>query len=225
MDFPNCSQETTPLHRMLVDAGYDHFFGKLRSTSGWVFVSVAVGLILIAAAVVMLRRGGQPPPFPQPAPAGFPQAPAMPERGSMSRWLKARSGGSGSGGTTVAPTQLATGVKRRGVQPSGGSGDRFELRPVNGAGQTLSLDSGKFAQQNGRLILGRSQALAHILVDGTGISSRHAAIRLRDSRLYIEDLESSNGTRINGKKLKPFSDIRISAGDTIELGGMKFRLH
>jgi len=222
--FPSSSQEVAPLDALLTSANFGHNIGKWRPTSQWIIICAAVGFILIGAAVVMLRRG-QSYAFPQAVPPTIPQVPTGPERGSMSRWLKRRSGSGSGSGFTVAPTQVATGVMRRDSQLSGKQSGRYELRPLNGTGRTVALESGQFAEQNGRLILGRSHLLAHILVDGNDISNRHAAIRLRNSRLYIEDLESSNGTRINGKKLKPFSDTKISVGDTIELGAMKFRLH
>lgn len=49
-----------------------------------------------------------------------------------------------------------------------------------------------------------------------GVSRRHAVITFEDSSLYIEDLESTNGTRINGFQLQPARRYRLKDGDEVE---------
>ncbi len=100
----------------------------------------------------------------------------------------------------------------------------FQLSPKEHDGVLLELDAQRFARQNGRLIVGRSTELAHVCLDDRNISNRHAAVRVKGSQLYIEDLESSNGTRVNGKRLEPYTDTPISVGDTISLGSLHFKL-
>ena len=39
-----------------------------------------------------------------------------------------------------------------------------------------------------------------------------------DGKLIAEDLDSTNGSFINGRKLKPLQDRVLKAGDTITLG-------
>ncbi len=48
------------------------------------------------------------------------------------------------------------------------------------------------------------------------VSSVHARIFYRDEEIFIEDLNSTNGTRINGIKI--FEKTRLRDGDEIELG-------
>jgi hypothetical protein len=51
------------------------------------------------------------------------------------------------------------------------------------------------------------------------ISHRHALLnRLPDGSLVLRDIESSNGTRLNGVDLKPLVDTRLKDGDQITLG-------
>lgn len=51
------------------------------------------------------------------------------------------------------------------------------------------------------------------------VSHRHALIKLLpNSGLVLRDIESSNGTRINGTDLRPLTDVNIKAGDKITLG-------
>lgn len=49
-----------------------------------------------------------------------------------------------------------------------------------------------------------------------GVSRRHALISLVNGTLYIEDLKSTNGTRINGFQLAPRQKYQLRDGDEIE---------
>lgn len=51
-----------------------------------------------------------------------------------------------------------------------------------------------------------------------GVSRRHALLTLRHSRVVLRDLESSNGTFINGRRLAPDQDYRLEHGDTLTIG-------
>lgn len=54
-----------------------------------------------------------------------------------------------------------------------------------------------------------------------GVSRRHAAITLGEEALYIEDLNSTNGTRINGFELEAGQTYRLRDGDELELGRVR----
>lgn len=54
-----------------------------------------------------------------------------------------------------------------------------------------------------------------------GVSRLHARISTRGEMLYIEDLQSTNGTRINGVELVPGKSYRILASDEVEIGTMR----
>ncbi|MFQ3566032.1 MAG: FHA domain-containing protein [Aggregatilineales bacterium] len=54
-----------------------------------------------------------------------------------------------------------------------------------------------------------------------GLSRQHAALHAVDSFLYIEDLNSTNGTRINGFKLPPLRRYRLRSGDELEFGSLR----
>ncbi len=226
------SNSIAQLHDFLITSGYkNHPFTSSRFSGSWLLIVALGGGVLLVGGALALRTM-QPPSsaFTPALPPAGPGGPAGPPGGYAGRVLPPISNLiSRSLRRTVPPTVADRGGKGKGSigrtpPPAERPGGRFELCPTDGGGRALSLERNQFAKQNGRLILGRSQDLAHILVDGRNISARHAAIRLRESRLYIEDLESSNGTRVNGKKLAPYTDEPISAGDTITLGSVNFRL-
>lgn len=56
----------------------------------------------------------------------------------------------------------------------------------------------------------------------SGVSRRHAMISLLDGSLYIEDLGSTNGTRINGAQMTAKRKYRLRDGDEIEMARLRF---
>lgn len=57
-----------------------------------------------------------------------------------------------------------------------------------------------------------------------GISRRHAIIRRVDDHLEIQDLDSRNGTKVNGKPLLDEESVPLADGDDITIGRMTLRL-
>ncbi len=51
-----------------------------------------------------------------------------------------------------------------------------------------------------------------------GVSRRHAQIHVQDSDLFIRDLGSTNGTRLNGALIPTNQLVRLRDGDELELG-------
>ncbi len=81
-----------------------------------------------------------------------------------------------------------------------------------------------------RIIIGRSDPLAdfHPDLDLTpyggqenGVSRRHVSITQGDRTLYVQDLGTTNGTRINGYQLEANQLYRLRDGDEIELGRVR----
>jgi len=57
-----------------------------------------------------------------------------------------------------------------------------------------------------------------------GVSRLHAALKLNNQRVFITDLGSSNGTRVNGQKIMPNVDYPLSHGDVVSLGKFKIQV-
>jgi hypothetical protein len=55
-------------------------------------------------------------------------------------------------------------------------------------------------------------------------SRQHALITFEDSQLYIEDLNSSNGTFVNRGKVYPGQRRPISVGDVIQIGTVQMKV-
>lgn len=81
------------------------------------------------------------------------------------------------------------------------SGTRFELEPVS--------------------VIGRHPR-ATILIDDGYVSSEHAQLSWSDGRWWITDLDSTNGTLVNGREVRVPTGLRY--GDMIEIGDLQLQL-
>jgi hypothetical protein len=58
----------------------------------------------------------------------------------------------------------------------------------------------------------------------SGVSRLHAVIRREREQIYVMDLGSSNGTYLNGTRLKPNAAHELHHGDLISLGKLKIQV-
>ncbi len=52
----------------------------------------------------------------------------------------------------------------------------------------------------------------------------HAEIRMLENGIFLADLDSVNGTMVNGRKLEPQSPSPLRHGDILQLGRMRLQL-
>jgi DNA-binding winged helix-turn-helix (wHTH) protein len=74
---------------------------------------------------------------------------------------------------------------------------------------------------DGEHIAGRD-AECSLVVDGTTVSRRHARITVAHGTAMIEDLGSTNGTHVNGKRIS--APTRLAPGDEFSLGSEVLRV-
>ena len=96
------------------------------------------------------------------------------------------------------PTEAASAVEL-GVEE-----DRFALT-MNGRAHAL---------EGNKVVLGRSKD-CDVRVEDANVSRRHAELRREGSDWWLVDLDSTNGTELNGRRV---SRSKLSDGDTITLG-------
>ena len=71
------------------------------------------------------------------------------------------------------------------------------------------------------VIVGRDETrYGQYHVDGQGISRRHCRFFLSGGQLYVEDLGSSNGTRVNGARI--YEPVLLQNYDTVTLGNVPY---
>jgi hypothetical protein len=62
----------------------------------------------------------------------------------------------------------------------------------------------------------------HIIIDDPFISGYHARVFVKDGKLFIKDLESTNGTIINSKNVEDVEEL--CSGDSVEIGRIIFKV-
>jgi pSer/pThr/pTyr-binding forkhead associated (FHA) protein len=70
------------------------------------------------------------------------------------------------------------------------------------------------------LVVGRGRSADLVLADAT-ISRAHAAIGFNGEAFYVQDLGSTNGTRVNGKRAP---QAELHDGDEVRLGKLQLRI-
>ena len=73
-------------------------------------------------------------------------------------------------------------------------------------------------------VIGRSPRQATFLVDDKTLSREHARLFGADGVLYIEDLATTNGTRVNGRQIPSRTPVPLTEGDALELGAVKVQV-
>lgn len=64
-------------------------------------------------------------------------------------------------------------------------------------------------------VIGKSPEKAQILIQEPTVSRIHAKISMRNDAYYLEDLNSKNGTYVNGKRLKSQKPVRLCGDDVL----------
>lgn len=89
----------------------------------------------------------------------------------------------------------------------------WKLQAITGefTGQEISIEHDK--------LVGRHQD-ADILLQSADISRRHAALLLKDQQLWVQDLNSSNGTFVNDTRIE--QEVQLEDGDMLQFASFVF---
>jgi ABC-type multidrug transport system ATPase subunit/pSer/pThr/pTyr-binding forkhead associated (FHA) protein len=109
-------------------------------------------------------------------------------------------------------------------------GDIMRIRDGLGNSIAMNLDTGgpvslrtrslgmlNLSQVTNVLIIGRDPN-SDLPLNHPTVSSRHAKLERRGNVLYIQDLGSTNGTFVNGKRI---TQMNLGAGDVVQIGPFK----
>ena len=89
-------------------------------------------------------------------------------------------------------------------------------------GRDLSLDMGTLQAARFGFSVGRDADMVDRALLVEGLSRRHFRVAVREGQTYIEDLQSTNGTFVNGARLTPYGARRLGLGDAIAAGGARW---
>lgn len=122
--------------------------------------------------------------------------------------------GGASIGRRGRPANGARKTHAPGLLLAGFSGDGHPLR--------IRVEADALNAASNGISVGRELALVDVELRGPQISRRHARFSARDNHAFVEDLNSANGTRLNGKQIKPYQPAPVRPGDTLRLGNIEF---
>ena len=71
-----------------------------------------------------------------------------------------------------------------------------------------------------RMVIGRGRGADLVVAEST-MSREHAAIGFDGEGCYVEDLQSTNGTKVNDERV---TRARLQDGDEIQLGRLKLQV-
>ncbi|MEG0370998.1 MAG: FHA domain-containing protein [Clostridium sp.] len=92
---------------------------------------------------------------------------------------------------------------------------------VEDAPENIGITKGSVFPIHSATTIGRKD-INNISIEDPFVSSHHAKIVLKEAKLYLKDLGSTNGTRRNGDDVKEFQEIYV--GDFIEIGRVIFKV-
>ena len=94
------------------------------------------------------------------------------------------------------------------------------LSGLDGAGRPVRLvlgDTELFRVYLG-LVIGRHPALCDRVIDDPSVSRRHLRIGTAEGRAFVEDLNSLNGTFLDGVEVPQFEPVPLAPGQELRLG-------
>ena len=104
-----------------------------------------------------------------------------------------------------------------------GSAGALTMPDISDDASMLCGQSGSFSGQklrvprNKPISMGR-EASCQLVLASKQVSRRHCEVRLAADGLIIRDLNSANGTKVNGTRIPPQQDVPLKRGDRVEIG-------
>lgn len=89
------------------------------------------------------------------------------------------------------------------------------------SGNSRDLKDGSIIPIRSDLTIGRKDDNS-IIISDQHVSGNHAKITVRNDSLFIEDLNSTNGTYLNGNKIS--NKMKLSNKDEIKIGTAVFKI-
>ncbi len=89
------------------------------------------------------------------------------------------------------------------------------------AGENSNLRKGGIIPIQGELTIGRKNT-NHLILEDQFVSGNHVRIFVKNTDYMIEDMGSTNGTKVNEQRLEERAILRV--GDEIEVGSAVFKV-
>ena len=96
---------------------------------------------------------------------------------------------------------------------------------VRGPATLVSREPGELATiylQEDMTVIGKMETAVDAVIDLPTVSRIHAKIRRRDQEYYLSDLNSRNGTAVNGRLLKEGEDYQLQNEDEVDFAQARY---
>ncbi len=100
---------------------------------------------------------------------------------------------------------------------------RFEGRDSLGSPIAFIVLGKDLIQRENGLLLGRNPDISQVVIADDTVSRQHARLYVLEQNLYIKDLGSTSGTKVNGNVVSDDGKLIIS-GDSLEFGQVRCQL-
>jgi hypothetical protein len=84
---------------------------------------------------------------------------------------------------------------------SGRGGMRLRGRDLHGISYDIAFNDSDFRRCGNRLVIGRNNDLSQLLLSHDSVSRQHATLVWQGGTVLVEDRNSGNGTKVNGREL------------------------
>jgi pSer/pThr/pTyr-binding forkhead associated (FHA) protein len=96
---------------------------------------------------------------------------------------------------------------------------RLRGRDLHGISYDIAFTDADFRRCGGRLVIGRNHDLSQLHLSHDSVSRQHATLTWQDGSVHVEDRNSGNGTKVNGRELMVGSPpTPLRSGDKLSLG-------
>lgn len=104
------------------------------------------------------------------------------------------------------------------------AGWRLFGQDAEGNPVTLLIGDSRLRRAHPGITLGRHPALCDMVIEHPTVSARHFRLSAGGDSVYVEDLNTLNGTIVDDRRLGPYEAARIVDGSTVIAGGVALRV-
>jgi hypothetical protein len=99
------------------------------------------------------------------------------------------------------------------------AGLRLRGRDLQGRSYDLAFSDSDFRLSGGKLVIGRNHDLSQLHLSHDSVSRQHATLSFHGGAIHVEDRNSGNGTKVNGREILIGSPpVALQPGDKLTLG-------
>lgn len=117
------------------------------------------------------------------------------------------------------PAAVPAGHSREPIPSGAQSSMRLRGRDLQGLSFDIPFRGSDFLRHGGRLVIGRSNDLSQLVIAHDSVSRQHATLILNGSSVQLEDRNSGNGTKVNGRDIAVGAPpVMLNPSDKLTLG-------